>query len=85
MPEEFGIAVWSCDSCDAVQVWVRPRPNTAQHPAGRSGVKGKNPQQVPVKLGCHTVAGTALRWWLGRGHRGPRGRPQKSRFGDDIT
>ncbi|KAI4801726.1 hypothetical protein KUCAC02_019602 [Chaenocephalus aceratus] len=61
MPEEFGIAVWNCDSCDAVQVWVRPRPNTAQHPAGRSGVKGKNPQQVPVKLGCHTVAGTALR------------------------
>ncbi|TNN82623.1 hypothetical protein EYF80_007141 [Liparis tanakae] len=44
--------VWnSCDSCEGVQVWVRTRPSNTQHPADRSGVKGKNPQQVPVKPG----------------------------------
>lgn len=51
--KRFSIAVWNSDSCMGVQVWGRLKPNHTHFPAGRTSVKGKNPQQVPIK----TVAG----------------------------
>lgn len=53
--------MWNSDSCKGVQVWGRTGPNHTHYPADWSRVKGKNLQQVPVKLRfvcIQTVAAT---------------------------
>lgn len=53
--------MWNSDSCKGVQVWGRTGPNHTHYPADWNRVKGKNLQQVPIKLRfvcIQTVAAT---------------------------
>lgn len=54
--------MWNSDSCKGVQVWGRTGPNHTHYPADWNRVKGKNLQQVPIKLRfvcIQTVAATS--------------------------